>query len=51
MEIDYIFPRRIFSSKKFASAKILTESKKAFIKCIKSWPHANNSENKISQLV
>ena len=30
MEIDYIFPRRIFSSKKSAHAKILTEWKTAF---------------------
>ena len=30
MEIDYIFPRRIFSSKEAARAKILTEWKTAF---------------------
>ena len=30
MEIDHIFPRRIFSSKISASAKILTEWKTAF---------------------
>ena len=30
MEIDYIFPRRIFSSKNSAPAKILTEWKTAF---------------------
>ena len=30
MEIDYIFPRRIFSSKKSARTKILTEWKTAF---------------------
>ena len=30
MEIDYIFPRRIFSSKKSAHTKILTEWKTAF---------------------
>ena len=30
MEIDYIFPHRIFSSKKSARAKILAEWKAAF---------------------
>ena len=30
MEIDYIFPRRSFSSKKSAHTKILTEWKTAF---------------------
>ena len=30
MEIDYIFPRRIFSIQKSARAKILTEWKTAF---------------------
>ena len=31
MEIDYIFPRTIFNSKKSAHAKTLTEWKTAFI--------------------
>ena len=30
MEIDYIFPRGIFSSRKSVIAKILTERKTAF---------------------
>ena len=33
MEIDYIFPLRIFSSKKSARAKILTEWKTALCFC------------------
>ena len=47
MEIDYIFPRRIFNLRKSARAKILSEWKKAFISVV-LWESYGSKSGKMS---